>query len=359
MDASWRSRLLRRMGMKKGRAERVPVLTMAATNLVETLDPALLRPGRFDRKLAVHLPNAEGRKEILEYYLAKVAHEALPMDNVVSDTIGYTPAAMKHIINEALISAHFDGRKAVSYYDISRAIDIHEVGLKEPIRGMAYEERRMLAYHEAGHAYAMMRLLRRDRLAKVTIIRHGGALGFAAPKPLHEYHTMSREDLLAQIDVSLASRAAEELFLGTQFNGVVSDFAQATNIANWCIRVLGMDGTFSSALAGANDPRTQRRVERMLRWRYINVRKLLNEHRLAVEALAQALLEKDELIGEEAYAIVRQIEGDMAPLPGRPQGMLPQSMDQVPGLAAASTNGTATRPAYGGASAATGEGSGD
>lgn len=210
----------------------------------------------------------------------------------------------------------------------------------------------MLAYHEAGHAYAMMRLLRRDRLAKVTIIRHGGALGFAAPKPLHEYHTESREDLMAHIDISLASRAAEEIFLGTQFNGVVSDFAQATSIANWAIRVLGMDGTFSSALAGANDPRTQRRVERMLRWRYIQVRKLLREHRTAVEAIAQALLERDELIGDEAYAIVRQVEGDAAPLPGRPQGMLPQSMGQLSDMAAARTQSPPSPPSYGGMSAA-------
>ncbi len=351
MDQSWRTRMLRRMGLKKGKAERMPVLTMGATNLVETLDEALLRPGRFDRKLAVHLPNADGRKEILEYYLAKVSHEALPMDTIVSDTIYYTPAAMKHIINEALINAHFDSRNAVSYRDISRAIDVHELGLKEPIRGMAFEERRMLAYHEAGHAYATMRLQRRDRLSKVSIIRHGGALGFSAHKPLMEYHTMNREDYLALIDVSLASRAAEELFLGTQYNGVVSDFAQATDIANWCIRVLGMDGTFSSSLsqAGGGDPRTQRRVERMLRWRYINVRKMLNEHRLAVEAIAQALLEKDELLGDEAYEIVRQIEGTEAPLPGHPQGMLPQNMDQLPALVANRTgNGTVGAPTFGG-----------
>jgi ATP-dependent Zn protease len=350
MDQSLRTRIARRLGFKKGRAERLPVLTVGATNLLETLDPALLRPGRFDRKLAVHLPNAEGRREILEYYLAKVSHEALPMDTIVSDTINYTPVAIKHIINEALIQAHFDGRKAIRYHDVSRAIDVFELGLKEPIRGMAFEERRMLAYHEAGHAYAMMRLLRRDRLAKVSIIRHGGALGFASPKPMLEYHTQSREDLMNMIDVALASRAAEELFLGTQYNGVVSDFAQATDIANWCIRVLGMDGTFASALSqgGGGDPRTQRRVERMLRWRYLNVRKMLNDHRLAVEAIAQALLEKDELVGEEVYAIVRQVEGDDAPLPGHPQGMLPQSMEQLPAYVAANASGpAATAPGFG------------
>lgn len=341
MDQSWRSRVLRRLGLRKGKPERVPVLTIAATNLVETLDPALLRPGRFDRRLAVHLPNAEGRREILEYYLSKVWHEELPMDTIVSDTINYTPASIKHIINEALIQAHFDGRKAINYHDISRAIDVHELGLKEPIRGMAFEERRMLAYHEAGHAYAMMRLLRRDRLSKVSIIRHGGALGFANPKPISEYHTNSREDLMAMIDVSLASRAAEEIFLGTQYNGVVSDFAHATDIANWCIRVLGMDGTFASSLSqgGMADPRTTRRVERMLRWRYIHVRKMLSEHRLAVEAIAQALLEHDELVGDEVYEIVRQVEGKSAPLPGHPEGIILTSIDQLPQLNG-SDNGT-------------------
>jgi hypothetical protein len=155
----------------------------------------------------------------------------------------------------------------------------------------------------------------------------------------------------------LASRAAEELFLGTQYNGVVSDFAQATNIANWCIRVLGMDGTFSSSLSqgGSSDPRTQRRVERMLRWRYINVRKMLNTHRLAVEAVAQALLENDELLGDEVYEIVRQIEGTEAPLPGHPQGMLPQSMDQLPAFAAANTGSAAGAPTFGRVNAARAE----
>ncbi len=332
MDQTFKEKMLRKFGFKRGKPQRDPVLTVAATNLVQTLDAALLRPGRFDRKLAVHLPNAEGRREILEYYLGKVAHEALPMDTVVSDTIGYTPAAMKHVINEALINAHFDGRSAISYIDISRAIDVFELGLKEPIRGMAFEERRMLAYHEAGHAYAQMRLARRDRLSKVSIIRHGGALGFSANKPLHEYHTSSREDLMSEIDISLASRAAEELFLGTQFNGVVSDFARATDVANWAIRVLGMDGTFSSAMSasGLSDPRTQRRVERMLRWRFLQVRKMLNEHREAVEAIAQALLDRDELVGSDAYDIVRRIEGEDAPRPGKPLGMLPESADQLP-----------------------------
>ncbi|MCL4543137.1 MAG: ATPase, partial [Chloroflexi bacterium] len=246
-------------------------------------------------------------------------------------------------------------RKAVSYHDISRAIDVHELGLKEPIRGMAFEERRMLAYHEAGHAYAMMRLLRRDRLSKVSIIRHGSALGFANPKPLTEYHTNSREDLMAIIDVSLASRAAEEIFLGTQYNGVVSDFAHATDIASWCIRVLGMDGTFASALSqgGTPDARTARRVERMLRWRYINVRKMLAEHRLAVEAIAQALLEHDELVGDEVYEIVRQIEGNTAPLPGHPNGIVLQSVDQLPELDGIVNGHALGQGAFGGASAAT------
>ncbi|HEX5692434.1 MAG TPA: AAA family ATPase, partial [Roseiflexaceae bacterium] len=173
---------LRWLGLRRKRAEMPAVLTMGATNMAETLDAALLRPGRFDRKIAVDLPDADGRKEIIQYYLSKVKHEPMPIDRMVSDTITYTPVAIKFVINEATIHAHFDGRQAINYWDFTRAREGHDWGLKQPIRGMSYEERRRLAYHEAGHAYAAVKLLYKWRLSKVTIIRHGGALGFAGWK---------------------------------------------------------------------------------------------------------------------------------------------------------------------------------
>ena len=181
-DPGWWERILRRFGLRKTAYERPVVLTMGATNIAEVLDPALLRPGRFDRKISVDKPDFDGRKEVIEYYLNKVAHEDLNLDKLSYDTIGYSPAAMKFIVNEAVIQAHFSGRTKVSYQDFTRAREAHEWGLRHPIASMSVEDRRRLAYHEAGHAVAMYKLLRRSRLEKVTIIRHEGALGLAAPK---------------------------------------------------------------------------------------------------------------------------------------------------------------------------------
>ena len=177
------ARMLRALGLKKGRAIPPPVLTVGATNLASVLDQALLRPGRFDRKVHVDKPDFEGRKDIIEYYLAKVRHEEMPIDRMGNDTIEYTPVEIKYVINEAVIHAHFDGRDAIAYADFSRARENHEWGLREPIRGLTQEDRRRLAYHEAGHAVAQVKLKQWERLTKVTIIRHGSALGLAAYKP--------------------------------------------------------------------------------------------------------------------------------------------------------------------------------
>jgi cell division protease FtsH len=134
-------KIMRFFGLRKKRVEMPPVLTMGATNLAETLDAALLRPGRFDRKITVDLPDPDGRKEIIEYYLAKVKHEPMPLDRMVSDTIGYSPVAIKFVINEGVIHAHFDGRQAINYWDFTKARETHEWGLSQPIRSMSYEER--------------------------------------------------------------------------------------------------------------------------------------------------------------------------------------------------------------------------
>src|SRR6266545_4878855 len=252
-ETSQIGKVLRWLGLRKKRVEMPPVLTMGATNMAETLDAALLRPGRFDRKIAIDLPDAEGRKEIIEYYLGKVKHEPMPMDRMVSDTIYYTPVAIKYVINEATIHAHFDSRQAINYWDFTRAREGHDWGLKQPIRGMSYEERRRLAYHEAGHAYAVVKMqrLRKERLSKVTIIRHGGALGFAGWKPEEEVHTRTKEELLARLQIALASRAAEEIFLNIQMSGVTGDLASATDTAAKMLGLYGMgDSLFSYAVFG-------------------------------------------------------------------------------------------------------------
>ncbi|MBI2939297.1 MAG: AAA family ATPase [Chloroflexi bacterium] len=307
-DDSWRAKLLRSLGMKKGKAEIPVVLTMGATNAPDALDLALLRPGRFDRKVTVDLPSADGRREILEYYLSKVNHDPnLPLDKMVHDTISYTPVAIKHVVNEALIVAHFDGRDVLTYDDFSRARETHEFGLAQPIPTMTAEDRRRLAYHEAGHAFAMFVLLERLRVSHVTIVRHGTALGFAAPKPKEEIHTMTREELLAEIQVTLASRAAEQLFLGTELSGVVSDLQQATHAALGYMGVYGMGGTFLSAITlNGPTPEMKKAADRLLNEQFALVKATMEQHRDAVAALAEGLLQHSDLTGDQVLEICSQ-----------------------------------------------------
>lgn len=311
-DPSRWSRLMRALGLRKRKAEMPPVLTVGATNLVEVLDPALLRPGRFDRKINIDLPDAEGRKEILEYYLAQVKHEPLDLDKLVYDTIGYTPVAVKYVINEAVVLAHFDGRSAINYRDFTLARETHEWGLRQPIKSMTAEERRRIAYHEAGHAFAQLKLLPRQRLSKVTIIRHGQALGLSATKPIAEMYTHTKEEVMADIQSSLASRAAEEIFLGTALTGVTNDLEQATRMASAAIGWFGMNGSLYSYRAFNQvqpDPALKREVDKMLKEQYKQVKALLERNKPAVVAIAEGLLEKSELDEDEIKARVAAAEG--------------------------------------------------
>ncbi|MEN9936783.1 MAG: hypothetical protein RLZZ387_3362 [Chloroflexota bacterium] len=313
-EQSMWGKVMRFFGMRKKRAEMPPVLTMGATNLAETLDAALLRPGRFDRKITVDLPDPDGRKEIIEYYLAKVKHEPMPMDRMVSDTIGYSPVAIKFIINEGVIHAHFDGRQAINYWDFTKARETHEWGLRQPIRSMSYEERRRIAYHEAGHAYAAVKLLRKERLTKVTIVRHGNALGFAAWKPEEEIHTRTKDELLDRIKISLASRAAEEIFLGLQMSGVTGDLQSATGLATFMVGAYGMDNSFYSYLAfgmqGVGDPTVKGRVEAILNEQYRLVKGMVEHNKEAVIAIAEALILRNELTDLDVNEILARVEAE-------------------------------------------------
>ena len=304
-------RFLRALGLRKTKVDMPPVLTIAATNLAEVLDPALLRPGRFDRKITIDAPSADGRREILEYYLAKVKHEEMNLDKLVFDTISYTPVAIKYVINEAAVLAHFDGRNSITYRDFTLARETHEWGLRQPIKGMSEEERRRIAYHEAGHCYAQLKLLPRQRMTKVTIIRHGQALGLSATKPLEEMYTRTREELLADIQSSLASRASEEIFLGTALTGVTSDLEQATRMAAACIGWFGMNGSLYSVRAFGEmtpDPVMKREIDKLLKEQYKKVKTLIESNKEAVAAIAEGLLQKDELDEDEITEIVAAAE---------------------------------------------------
>jgi cell division protease FtsH len=316
IETGWLKKVLRMLGLYHSRAQSEPVLTVGATNVPDSLDPALLRPGRFDRQVHVAPPTDKYRPEVIEFYLNKVKHEPnISLSALSARMVNYTPVAIKHVINEATIIAHFDGRETITYRDLIDAQDIHEYGLRQ-ISELTPIERRRLAYHEAGHTVASYYLKDREYPAFVTLHSHGdleGAAAFAHSRLKETVITQNREDILAQIQVCLASRAAEELFLNTQLNGVTSDFATATQLAALYIGAFGMDGTiasylgFSDGLMGASPrslPKMEERVEALLQSQLKAVRQLLMEHREALIALAEALIERDELVAEEIKELI-------------------------------------------------------
>ncbi|WP_309122205.1 AAA family ATPase [Paenibacillus sp.] len=318
IDGSKRAKLLRTLGLRRSKAERPAVLTVAATNLPHALDPALLRPGRFDRKLWVDAPDYDGRVDIFQYYLKKVKKDdTLTAEKAALDTIGYNPAQIKHIVNESVVIAHQRGAAAAGYDDFRAAMETYEWGLKQPLRSMSDEEKRNVAYHEAGHAVAQYLLKPHERVWKVTIIRRGGALGLAATKPTRERYNRSDSELLAAIQVCLAARAAEEEFLGKKLNGVASDLQQATQLAGAYLGLVGMGDdlfSFRAVGAGAEAIRTLRpKINELLKEQMAQAKALVRERAEFVHAIAEELLQRGDLTGEEIEDIFVRLYGHARP----------------------------------------------
>ena len=319
IETGWFRKILRTLGLVHSRVQNEPVLTVGATNVPEALDPALLRPGRFDRKINVAPPTDKYRGEVIEYYLDKVTHDPkISISALVARLVRYTPVAIKHVVNEAVILAHFDGRDMVTYKDLVDAQDVHEYGLRQ-LAELPTIERRRLAYHEAGHTVAQYYLQERSFPAFVTLHQHTdleGAAAFAHARPRETIITRNKEDILAEIQINLASRAAEELFLDVQLNGVTSDFATATQLATAYVGAYGMDGTITSYLAYASAlgssalslPKLADRVEDVLQSQFKAVKRLFQEHSEAVMAVAEGLIERDELVAEEIEQLIKEAD---------------------------------------------------
>jgi len=308
-------KFLRKIGLRRGKATSAPVLTIGATNIPDVLDAALLRPGRFDRQIRIDVPDFEGRQEILNYYLAKVRHVDMPIEKMSNDTIGYTPVAIKYVINEAVVNAHFAGKDIIDYKDFTRAREYHEWGLRQPIKSMKLEEKRALAYHETGHAFTQIKLEPSERLSKVTIIRHGSALGLSATKPLEERQLRTKEQILADIQISLASKASERIFLGTELNGQAGDLPNATRMAAYYLGMCGMGDTLYAPMAFGQmqpDGELKHDIEVLLEDQYKKVKMLLEANKETVVAIAEALLIQEELDGDEVLEIIREVEERVA-----------------------------------------------
>ncbi|WP_078410089.1 AAA family ATPase [Priestia abyssalis] len=320
LDNSKLAKLFRSLGLRRKKAERPAVLTVAATNLPDVLDPALLRPGRFDRKLWVDAPDYDGRLDVFQYYLEKVKRDStLTPERAALDTIGYSPAQIKHIVNESVVIAHQRGAELANYEDFRNAMETYEWGLKQPLRSMSEDEKRNVAYHEAGHAVAQYLLQPHDRVWKVTIIRRGGALGLAATKPTKERYNRSDSEILAGIQVCLAARAVEEEFLGKKLNGVTSDLRQATLLAGAYLGMVGMGdelfswlsiGSYSEALKALRP-----KINELLHDQMLQVKKLVKEHGDFVHAIAEELLKQGDLTGEQIDQIYVRLYGQNRPEP--------------------------------------------
>ncbi|WP_163100679.1 AAA family ATPase [Peribacillus alkalitolerans] len=320
IDNSKIAKFLRSLGLRRKKAERPAVLTIAATNLPDVLDPALLRPGRFDRKLWVDSPDYDGRLDVFLYYLRKVKSDSsLTPERAALDTIGYSPAQIKHIVNESVVIAHQRGADVTTYEDFRDAMETYEWGLKQPLRSMSEDEKRNVAYHEAGHAVAQYLLKPHDRVWKVTIIRRGGALGLAATKPTKERYNRSDSEILAAIQVSLAARAVEEEFLGKKLNGVTSDLRNATLLAGAYLGMVGMgDELFSWLSLGSQAEALKSlrpKINELLKDQMLQVKALVTKHADFVHAIAGELLNRGDLTGEEIEEIYLQLYGHSRPEP--------------------------------------------
>ncbi len=320
IETGWFKKILRTIGLVQSRVQSQPVLTIGATNIPDSLDPALLRPGRFDRRIHIAPPTDKYRGEVIQYYLDKVKHDPnIPLSALVARMVEYTPVAIKHVVNESVIIAHFNGRDKVIYRDLVEAQDVAEFGLRQ-IGDLSPVDRRRIAYHEAGHAVAQYYLLEREFPAYVTIHRRSdleGAEAFMAPRPKETIKTHSKEDILADIQVSLAARATEELFLDLNMSGVTGDLKMATALAAAYVGAYGMDGTLISYLAFINPttgvssisvPDLVDRTEAVLQSQMKAVKRLLQEHSEALIAVAEALIERDELVADEIKQLIDEAD---------------------------------------------------
>jgi cell division protease FtsH len=313
VEDRFKVKVARWLGLVRGPVPPKPlVFVIGATNRPDVLDSALTRPGRLDRSLIVYPPDGEGRKDIIEHYLTKKAHdETCDVDMMAQDSIGWTPIHIRTIINEALIVAHEDGRDKLSYKDWLAAADMRFIGLKQPIHKMSADDKRAVAYHEAGHAVASYYLRPEDRMKKASIVRRGETLGVVSSSEREERHQVHARQYETDIMVSLGSRAVEELILGTKLQGASSDLQQATNAALTYVARLGMGSTLMVAPASAVGGYPEAvliMVDNMLQQLFEETKRLMREKEYAVHAVASSLMEREELIGPELDEIFKYAE---------------------------------------------------
>ncbi|WP_221090265.1 ATP-dependent zinc metalloprotease FtsH [Deinococcus aquaedulcis] len=311
------------------------VIVLAATNRPDVLDPALLRPGRFDRQVTIDLPNLKEREAILKVHLRnKPLAGGVDVTEIAKSTPYFSGADLKNVTNEAALEAARLSKTQIDMSDFYRALDKITLGLENGSLTVSEQEKKAIAYHEAGHAVTAAVIPGSDKLQKVSIIPRGRALGAAFYLP-EEQVLMSKERLENQLVVALGGRAAEEVFMGSVTSGAADDFRKATNIARRMVLEWGMGDNFKNmALTTDSGPvflgedmakpkafsehtsqLVDEDVKRILTRAYERARELVTQYRQAMHEVADALLSQELITGDVVREAVGRVGGETQPMP--------------------------------------------
>ncbi len=328
------------------------VIVIAATNRPDVLDPALLRPGRFDRQVVVPLPDIRGREQILLVHMRKVpVAPDVKAEIIARGTPGFSGADLANLVNEAALFAARKNKRLVDMDDFERAKDKIVMGAERRSMVMPEEERRNTAFHESGHAVVAKLLPKTDPVHKVTIIPRGRALGVTMQLPEQDRYSMDRDRLLSTIAVLFGGRIAEELFMGQMTTGASNDFERATALARSMVTQWGMSDAMGPMVYGENEgevflgrsitthknvsevtmQKVDAEIRKIIDEQFGLAKKLILDNRDKVEAMAKALLELETIDAEQ----IQDIMDGRPPRPPKPPAQAPQQPPQAgaPGAA--------------------------
>ncbi len=324
------------------------LLILAATNRPEVLDPALLRPGRFDRRVIVDRPDLKGRVDILKVHAKNVSlDETVDFEEIALSTSGAVGSDLANMINEAAILAVKNGRKAVSQKDLFEAVEVVLVGKEKKDRILSAEERRIVSYHEVGHALVSALQKDAEPVQKITIVpRTMGALGYVMQVPEEEKYLNTKKELEAMLVGYLGGRAAEEIVFDTVTTGAANDIEKATKTARAMVTQYGMSKKFglmglatqrSKYLDGrmvlecGDDTATEvdHEVMDLLHKSYEEAKRLLTENRDVMDKIAEFLIEKETITGKEFMMIFRRVKGLPEPEDGEEKKPIPRIAEKV------------------------------
>ena len=301
-----------------GFTDRTGIVVIAATNRLSSLDPALIRPGRFDRKITVHLPDRKGREEILKLYGAnKPFDESVDFKKVAYNTAGFSGASLENLLNEAALVAARKSKKMISEEDINEALMKIQVGLKKSGRVISEKERRLTAVHESGHALVSLFLETQANLKEVCIIPRGSAGGYTLHDAVEDTNYITKKELTERLICLLGGKAAESVVLGDISTGPSNDLKVATKTAREMIIYYGMDdeiGPISFAGASSTDlgifgtdtmSVIGNKIAEMVKKAESEAKDLIIKHRVLLDELVEMLLERETVSGEEIEAMYR------------------------------------------------------